>query len=39
MQIQHVGYRIRGFYRVANLGHLGGMTTQDAQQRLKTLHL
>ncbi|MBU2763943.1 helix-turn-helix domain-containing protein, partial [Acidithiobacillus caldus] len=37
MQVQHVGYRIRGFYRVAGLGHLGEMTPKDAQHRLKIL--
>ena len=37
MQVQHMGYRIRGFYRVASLGHLGQMTPQDAQERLKIL--
>lgn len=37
MQYQHIGHRIRGFYRVACLGHLWEMTPQDAQQRLKIL--
>ena len=37
MQVQHVGYRIRGVYRVAGLGHLGEMTPKDAQHRLKIL--
>lgn len=38
MQVQHIGHRIRGFYRVAALGHLWEMTPKDAQQRLKILH-
>ena len=37
MQIHRVGYRIKGLYRVAALGILWGMTTQNAQQRLKIL--
>ena len=37
MQIQHVGYRVKGFYRIAHLGHLWEMTPKDAQQRLKVL--
>ncbi|MEW5708714.1 MAG: helix-turn-helix domain-containing protein [Pseudomonadota bacterium] len=37
MQIQHLGYRIRGFYRVAALGHLWAMTPKDAQRRLEIL--
>jgi transposase-like protein len=37
MQVHHVGYRIRGFYRVAALGHLGEMTPKDAQRRLQIL--
>ena len=37
MQIQHVGFGIRGFYRVAQLGHLWNMTPKDAQQRLHIL--
>jgi transposase InsO family protein len=37
MQIHHVGYRIRGFYRVAALGHLWGMTPKDAHRRLEIL--
>ncbi|WP_038471648.1 integrase core domain-containing protein [Acidithiobacillus caldus] len=35
MQVQHVGYRIRGFYRVAGLGHRWEMTPKDAQERLR----
>jgi hypothetical protein len=38
MRVQHIGYRIRGFYRVAALGHLWDMTPKDAQQRLNILH-
>ena len=38
MQVQHIGYGIRGFYRVAHLGHLWEMTPKDAQQRLRILH-
>ena len=34
MRVQHVGYRIRGFYRMAALGHLWEMTPKDAQRRL-----
>ncbi len=37
MRIQHIGYRVRGFYRVAELGHLWEMTPKDAQHRLKIL--
>jgi transposase InsO family protein len=37
MQIHHVGYRIRGLYRVAALGHLWDMTPKDAQRRLEIL--
>ena len=37
MQIQHVGYRIKGFYRAACLGHLWEMTSKHAQQRLNIL--
>lgn len=37
MQVQHIGYRIRGGYRVAALGHLWDMTPNDAQQRLNIL--
>ncbi|PZP57540.1 MAG: hypothetical protein DI596_09145, partial [Azospira oryzae] len=37
MQVHHVGYRIRGFYRVAKLGHLWEMTPKDAQERLRIL--
>lgn len=35
--MHHVGYRIRGFYRLAKLGHLWEMTPKDAQERLKIL--
>jgi hypothetical protein len=37
MQIHHVGYRIRGFYRLAALGHLWDMTPKDAHRRLEIL--
>jgi transposase InsO family protein len=37
MQVHHVGYRIRGFYRVAKLWHLWEMTPKDAQRRLQIL--
>jgi hypothetical protein len=37
MQVHHAGYRIRGFYRVAALGHLWEMTPKDAQRRLYIL--
>ncbi len=37
MQIQHIGYRIRGFYRVAKIGHSWDTMTYDAKQRLKIL--
>ncbi len=35
--MQHIGYRIRGFYQVAALGHLWQMTLKDAQRRLEIL--
>ena len=37
MQIQHVGHKIRGFYRVANYALRWGMITPDAQKRLAIL--
>ncbi|MEW5792166.1 MAG: helix-turn-helix domain-containing protein [Pseudomonadota bacterium] len=37
MRVQHVGYRIRGVYRIAALGHLWETTPNDAQRRLKML--
>ncbi len=37
MRVQHIGYRIRGFYQVAALGHLWQMTPKDAQRRLEIL--
>lgn len=37
MQVQRIGYGIRGFYRVAHLGHLWEMTAKDAQRRLEIL--
>ncbi|MEW5791049.1 MAG: hypothetical protein ACOY4L_08780, partial [Pseudomonadota bacterium] len=37
MQVQHIGQRIRGFYRVVHLGHLWEMIPSDAQRRLDIL--
>ncbi len=37
MQVQHVGYRIRGFDRVGTLWRLWEMTPKDAQERLRIL--
>ncbi len=37
MRVQHIGYRVRGFYRIAKLGHLWEMTPKDAQRRLEIL--
>ncbi len=38
MQIQHLSYRIRGFYRVAKLGHRCSMkTSKEASRRLEIL--
>ncbi len=37
MQVQRIGYGIRGFYRIAHLGHLWEMTPKDAQRRLEIL--
>jgi len=37
MQVQHIGYRIRGFYRVAALGYLWDMTPKDAQRLFEIL--
>ncbi len=38
MQIQHLGSRIRGFYRVAKLGHRCSMkTSNEASRRLDIL--
>ena len=34
VQAHHMGYRIRGFYRVGVLGHLWEITSKDAQERL-----
>jgi hypothetical protein len=33
--VQHIGWRIKGFCRVATLRHLWQMTPKDAQERLK----
>ncbi len=38
MQIHHVGYRIRGFYRLTQFGHRWGMIPHEAHHRLKILH-
>ena len=37
MQYQHIGYRIRGFYRVADYALRCGMLNDSAQTRLKIL--
>jgi hypothetical protein len=37
MPVQHIGYRIRGFCRVAALGHLWEMAPKDAERRLEIL--
>lgn len=37
MQYQHIGYRIRGFYRVADYALRWGMLNDNAQTRLKIL--
>lgn len=37
MQVQHIGHRIRGFYGIAQLGHLWEMTPKDTPQRLRIL--
>jgi hypothetical protein len=37
VQVKHIGYGIRGFYRVAALGHLWVMTPKNAQRRLQIL--
>ena len=37
MQIHYTGYRIRGGYRVAHLGHVWEMTSKHAQHRLAIL--
>ena len=37
MQIHHVGYRLKGVYRVTQIGHRWDMTPKDAQHRLKIL--
>ena len=36
MQIQHIGYQIRGFYRVAKIGHRWDMNPH-AQKRIDIL--
>lgn len=37
MQVQHVRYRIRGFYRLAQMGHRFEMKTQTIEKRRKIL--
>jgi hypothetical protein len=37
MQVQHIGYRIRGFYRVAALGYLWDMTLNLGKSKLHVL--
>ena len=37
MQVHHIGYGIRGFYKLAKLGHLWAMIPKEAQYRLKVL--
>ena len=37
MHVHHVGFRIKGFYRLAQFGHRWEMTPNDAQHRLKIL--
>ena len=37
MQVHHVGFRIKGFYRLAQFGHRWEMTPQDAQHRFTIL--
>jgi hypothetical protein len=37
MQVHHIGYRIRGFYRVAALGHLWDMTPNLGKSKLHVL--
>jgi Helix-turn-helix domain len=37
MQVQRIGYRVRGLYRVAGLGVKWGMIAPDTEKRLKIL--
>ena len=37
MQIHHIGYGIKGFYKLAKLGQFGDMIPKEAQYRLKVL--
>ena len=39
MQVQHVGHRLRGFYRLAGYALRWGMIAPDAQRRLQILGL
>ena len=37
MHVHHVGFRIKGFYRLAHFGHRWEMTHKEAQHRLTIL--
>ena len=37
MQVQRIGYGLKGFYRLAALGQKWEMTPKDAQERLRIL--
>jgi transposase InsO family protein len=37
MRVQHIGYQIRGFYRLAEFGQVWAMTPKDAQHRIRIL--
>jgi hypothetical protein len=37
MRVQHVGYKIRGLYRLADYALRWGMIAKDAQRRLEIL--
>ena len=37
MQIHHMGYGIKGFYKLAKLGQLWDMIPKEAQYRLRVL--
>ena len=39
MQIQRIGYRVRGLYRLAGIGLKWGMIAPGAEKRLKILSL
>ena len=36
MQIHHIGYGIKGFYKLAKLGFFWDMISEIAKQRLKS---